>query len=100
MFVNVVIWYYKNTICAISFNEKCIWDSGLDADTITNDAENFMQIDVALPWMVAINFVITLCNGVSINRLKEVAESVKKRTAELVVIEQRNLELDLDLGDW
>ena len=99
--IPINIWYYKSEICAVSFNDKCIWDSGMNADVINNDGENFMQIDVSLPWMVAVNFVVTICNGVNIQRLKGVLEEVKARTADLITAEQRNLELDTDLNiDW
>lgn len=99
--VSISIWYYKNNLCAVSFNEKCIWDSGLDSDVITEDSKNFIKIDVELPWMVAIHLCITICNGVSIERLKQVIKDVKERTEELIAVEQRNAELDLTVGpEW
>ena len=95
----VTIYYHKGKPCAVVFNGKTIWDSGV-IDKEQPD-ENFIQIDVILPWMIAINFVITFCQGISVENLKDIMEKIRKRTTELIEIEARNLKVDTELNlNW
>jgi len=94
----VTLYYYKETPCAVVFNGVVIWDSGIVEDKLAEGGEDFMQIDVVLPWNVAINFCVTFCRGISTQILKEVAEVIKKRTAELLVVEERNMRVDTDIN--
>ena len=97
----VTIYYYRELPCAVVFNGVVLWDSGIVETKLNEGGEDFMQIDVTVPWTVAINFCITFCQGTSVELLKKVTETIKKRTAELVEIETRNLKVDTNIDlNW
>ena len=97
----IIIYYCEQKPVGVVFAGTVIWDSGKVGEALLKEAsDTIMQIEVTLPWNVAINFCITFCQGISVKRLKEVVETAGKRTSELLQIEKRNLELDLELGDW
>jgi hypothetical protein len=95
--VEIILLWYGHKLVAMYFEDRLIWESGRKFQ----DEDTLIDSRISLPFNEAINFVTIMNNGISTERLKYVFAAVDKRIAELIVLEEKYKELNLDVGaDW
>jgi len=91
----IVITWCNGKPAGIWCNDVVIWET---KDVIVET--NLLSTTVVLPAVAAVQFLTIFVNGVIANRSIELLFAIQMKITELKEIEERNKQLDLEIGDW